>query len=92
MQRGYIRQWEPDAPPNDNRSIYTFCELAKDAAYWPLRELAEAECQFLNRGVTIPPGGIFVCRNFQVEEESEGHFVIFGEAPFDLLKGDAAGR
>jgi hypothetical protein len=83
MQKGYISKWERDAPPNDNRNIYHFCAKAKDAAYWPSRALAEIACIDLNRGVTIPSGGVYICSNFQVEEESADRFLIHCEAPFE---------
>jgi len=86
MEKGYIRMAERDAPPNDNRNIYHFCHRAEDAAYWPTREIAEIECMDLNRGVTIPPGGTYLCTNFQVEEETADRFLIYGEAPFEILK------
>ncbi len=86
MQKGYICDRKQDEPPNDNRNIYSFCQLAKDAAYWPSRYLAEAECMDLNRGVRIPPGGAYVANNFHVEEAEPDRFLIFCEAPFEELK------
>jgi hypothetical protein len=86
MQKGYVRSWKQDDPPNDNRNVYFFCQLRGDAAYWPSRYVAEAECMDLNRGVTIPPGGAYIINNFQVEEVEPDHFLIFCEAPFEELK------
>jgi hypothetical protein len=86
MQKGYICSWKQDVAPNDNRNIYSFCQLGENAAYWPTRYVAEAECMNLNRGVTIPPGGIYVINNFQVEEAGPDRFLIFCEAPFEELK------
>lgn len=92
MQKGYICRWERDIAPNDNRNIYHFCSLAKDAAYWPTRYLAEVECLDLNRGVTMPPNGTYLCTNFQVEEEATDKFLIYCEAPFDVLKSGLVSR
>ncbi len=92
MQKGYICRWEREKPPNDNRNIYHFCLLPKDAAYWPTRGLAEIECLDLNRGVTIPSGGTYVCANFQVEENEADRFLIYCEAPFVFEEATGAGK
>ena len=84
MSKAYIHSWKPDVPPNDNRNVYTFCSKAEVAAAWPLREFAEVERMELNRGVTIPYGGLYVCREFHVEERTPEEFVIYCEIPFDL--------
>jgi hypothetical protein len=82
MLKGYICRWEPDPDPTQNRHIYYFCESPKDAFSWDDRYLAEVALMEVNRGVTIPSGGTFVCRDFQIEEDGEGRFVIWCEAPF----------
>jgi hypothetical protein len=92
MQKDYIHWWKRDAVPNDNRSVYHFSELAEEAYPWPTRELAEIECLELNRGVTIPEGGTYVCKNFQVEEDAPDRFVIYCEAPFKSVEATAASR
>jgi hypothetical protein len=84
MQKGYISRAERDAPPNDNRNIYHFCQVPEDAMYWESRHEAEIECIDLNRGVTIPPGGTHLCTNFQVEEAAPDRFLICCEAPFEV--------
>ena len=83
-RRGYIHGWEKSAEPNSNRTDYRFCEFAKDAAYWDTRESAQHACDIFNMGIEIPSalGGIHVCRDFQVEEVSAIHYVVFCEAPF----------
>jgi hypothetical protein len=86
MQKGYIRTCKQDDPPNDNRNVYTFCKDAGQAMYWRHRVTANIHCDDLNRGVTIPPGGNYVCTNFQVEEVAPDRFLIFCEAPFEDLK------
>jgi hypothetical protein len=45
------------------------------------------ECLELNRGVTIPEGGTYACKNFQVEEDAPHRFVIYCEAPFESAGG-----
>jgi hypothetical protein len=61
-----------------------FCEFAKDAAHWDTHESAQNDCDFFNRGIEIivPPAGIYVCRNFTVEEFAPNQYVISCEAPF----------
>jgi hypothetical protein len=44
--------------------------------------VAEADCLDLNRGVTIPSGGTYICTNFRVEEEAPDKFLIYCETPF----------
>jgi hypothetical protein len=87
MQKVYVCKWERDVAPNDDRFIYQFCTEAKDAAYWNSRYLVEVDCLELNRGVTIPSGGTYLCKNFQVEQESPDRFVICCEAPSEDRTG-----
>jgi hypothetical protein len=82
MQKGYIRRWEADAPPNNNRELFHFCALASDAAVWSSRESAETDCLDLKRGVMIPPGSGRLYKEFHVEEEGPDRFVIYCEAEF----------
>jgi hypothetical protein len=78
-----------DTPPNDDRNTHLFCSRAGNAMYWEVREVAERACDELNRGVTIPPGGTHICRNFQVKEEAPDRFLIYCEAPAEFFKGSA---
>jgi hypothetical protein len=41
------------------------------------------ECIELNRGVTIPRGGTFICTEFHIEEAAPDRFLIYCEAPFE---------
>lgn len=86
MEKGYICTCKQDDPPNDNRNVYTFCSDAEHAMYWKHRVSAEIHCGDLNRGVTIPPGGNYICTNFEVEEVEPGKFLISCKAPFEELK------
>jgi hypothetical protein len=97
MTKGYINRWESRKDPNENSIDYWFCEYAKDAAYWPTRELAEIDAMHFNRGITIPSalGGSHTIFDFQVEEFATDHFVIFAIAPFIVTErgtGDAEHR
>lgn len=83
MEKGYIYKWERDVAPNDDRNIYYFCSQAEGAAFWPSRYNAELECIELNRGVTIPRGGTFICTEFHIEEAAPDRFLIYCEAPFE---------
>jgi hypothetical protein len=84
MRRGYIHRWEKRDASESYRTDYWFCEFAKDGAYWDTREAAQHACDIFNLGIEIRSahGGIHVCRNFEVEEVSAIHFVVFCEAPF----------
>jgi hypothetical protein len=86
MQKGYICTGKQDDPPNDNRNVYTFCPDPEHAMYWKHYVTAKIHCDDLNRGVTIPPGGNYLCHNFAVEEVEADRFLIFCEAPFDDLR------
>ena len=84
LRRGYIHRWKKCDVPQDHRIDYWFCEFAKDAAYWDTKEAAQHACDIFNVGIEIPSahGGIYACRNFEVEKVSAIYFVEFCEAPF----------
>ena len=84
LRRGYIHRWKKRDAPENYRTDYWFCEFAKDASYWDTKESAQHACDIFNMGIEIPSanGGVHVCRNFEVEEVSAVHFVVFCEAPF----------
>ena len=86
MTKGYIWKAERDAAPNDDRDVYYFCNAAENAGYWSTRDLAETKCRDLNRGVTIPTGGTYVCTDFHIEKQARDKFLIYCEAPFDFSK------
>jgi hypothetical protein len=90
--KAYIHHWEVDAPPNTDRVIYHFCKSPRDAYYWDARYLAERMLTDLNRGVTIPADGTYVCWDFQIEEDNEGRLLIWCEAPFEPPPMRAGGR
>ena len=89
IRRGYVHRWKKRDAPLGSRTDYWFCEFAKDAAYWDTREAVQHACDIFNLGIEIPSaqGGIHVCRNFEVEEVSATHFVVFCEAPFVVTNG-----
>ena len=87
MRKGYIMNWTRRPEPDSHLDDFRFCEVAKDAAFYTDRVIAENDCTMLNRGiiVSVPSeqGGKYVIRDFGVEEREPGTWVIFCHGPFE---------
>lgn len=85
MIKGYIRSFAK-VPVVDNwREDIKFASHPQDAWYWPTFQDAVVNCISLNRcGVEIPSseGGVYLLRDFQVEETAPDQFSIYCEGPF----------
>ena len=86
MRKGYIMKWTRRPEPDSHLDDFTFCEFAKDAAFYTDQTMAQNDCTMLNRGiaVTVPceHGGKYVIRDFAVEESEPGTWVVYCHAPF----------
>lgn len=83
-RKAYLHDWKRRDDGRHPGMDYGFCEFAKDAAYWPMRELAQLDCDHVFNGkITIPSltGAIHVLDNFAVEEFGD-RFVVFCSGPF----------
>ena len=76
---------------------YWFHDHPENVLCWGTREEAEAERTLLDRlciTMSLADGRSHVCRDFTVEQQAPGRFVIFCMAPFVAiasgLKGDTA--
>jgi len=85
MHKAYICTLERDIPWVDHSKICHFCSQAQYAAFWPSQLSAKLECLDLNRGITIPEDGWFICTNFQTEMATPERFLIFCEIPAEAF-------
>jgi hypothetical protein len=90
--KGYIACWELPKSP-ESKTLYRFNNHLANAASWATREQAEDASAVFNRGIEIPSeeGGVFVCRDFKVEQRTSDEFVVFCEAPFAVAETSGQG-
>ena len=91
MIKGYIRGWKEKQDPDlethkFGREMDVFFDhRPNEAAWWKTREDAERDKHiFENWRIAIPSseGGVYICKNFEVEEAGPSRFVIYCIAPF----------
>jgi hypothetical protein len=88
MARAYVSGYKIERPAEENHwrsgEFIGFDSHLEYASHWATREDAESHCNSLNQGIEIPfsEGGMYILRNFKVEERTSDEFVIVCEGPF----------
>ena len=82
--KAYLSKWKRRDKPEENVTDFWFSPRLDSAACWETRIEAENDCVFFNYfHITIrsSEGGMYICKDFTVEERADNEFVVYCIAP-----------